>query len=51
LVGGLGDRHRRQHARRLLHLEGRRSGGCPAVPIRAVRGDDWRRLEPHLRGR
>jgi hypothetical protein len=51
LVGGLGGRRRPRLARRRLHQGGRRSGGCPAVPIRAVRGDGWRRLEPHLRGR
>jgi hypothetical protein len=51
LVGGLGGRRRRRHARRRLHQEGRRSGGCQAVPIWAVRGHGWRRLERHLRGR
>jgi hypothetical protein len=51
LVGGLWGRRRWRHARRQLHCGGRRSGGCPAVPIWAVRGYGWRRLEPHLRGR
>ena len=49
LVGGLGGRRRRRHARRRLHRGGR-SGGCPEVPIRAARGYGWRGLGPDLRG-
>jgi hypothetical protein len=51
LVGGLGGRPRWRPARRRLHQGGRRSGGCRAVPIWAVRGYGWRRLGPDLRSR
>jgi len=44
-------RRRSRLARRRLHQEGRLSGGCPVVPIAAVRCYDWRSLGPEPRGR